>query len=185
MKQDELKTIKDRIERGRKYWERENKDKFERFRNYLKIKHYPDFKTNFDRITVPMIHSIIRTKLAAIFFRNPKYIVAPKRKINPQALTETVINQESMQVVMDYLPEELDMKTELKDSVLDYIAFGKGVVKVGFEFEMEAGSEGKLKQAYNKVKEVVTGKEDVPKILIDRFFTKRVSYPLGDFVIDP
>jgi len=171
LKKTEINIIKNRIDRGSEYWKKENKDKFDRFRRYLQIKHYADTKVQKDRITVPYIHAIIRTKLPAIFIRNPKYLVKPKGKTalngDGQDTVDTINNQPVMQALMNYMPDEIGMEDECKLAVLDYLGFGMGIVKVAYEFECEGEDDDEL------------------KILADRFYVKRIAYPKGDFIWDP
>jgi hypothetical protein len=164
-KEDTIKLVRERISRAEKYWEDENKSKFDRYRRYLRIKHWPEAFEMRDRITVPYIHAILRSKLPAVYLHNPTFNLSLKEKtgyLNP----ETTRNLKTVQSLMNYIPEEIGLESEAKSVVLDHLAFGRGVIKVGYEFEYEADP-------------------DNPKILVDRFFTKRISYPDGSFVSDP
>lgn len=188
----DVKVIANRIKRGQKYFDAENLKSYEKFRNYLKIQHYSKDKANEDRISVAMIHSLIRTKAPAIYLRNPKYLVTPKRSLTPDNVEQTLNNLENAKAAMDYIPNEIGMRAEMKIARLDYLAFGRAVVKVGFEFEMEEsqGKKGIVAQGVDKIKDLVGASHDNPaddevKILMDRFFVKRVSYPTGGFIYDP
>lgn len=186
----EIKTLKNRISRGTKFWEKENKDKFNRFRRYLQIKHYPESETKLDQITVPYIHALIRAKLPFLYYRNPEVIISPKRKITPESLDITLANIDSVRAIMEYIPNEIGMEHEIKKVVVDKLAFGRGIVKIGFEYEIEeTESKGFINQTIDKVKDFVTGNqtptEEEVKVLVDRFYVKRISYPNGFFVYDP
>ena len=186
----DISTIKNRISRGKKYWEKENKEKFDKFRRFLQIKHYPDGADNIDQITVPFIHAIIRAKLPFLYYRNPEAVVTPKRKIARDKLEQTLANIDSVRAVMEYIPIEINMEREIRKAVTDRVAFGRGIVNIGFEYEIEdPGKKGVINKTLDKVKDFVTGKEtptqEEIKILVDRFFVRRVSYPKGFFIYDP
>jgi len=155
----------------------------------LQIKHYADEKALEDRISVPYIHAIVRTKCPAIYLRNPKYLVKIKSKIDPEALKISLRNLPIMQATMNYLPDEIGMKHEMKKARLDLVGFGKAVVKVGFEFELDQEQEepqGLIQKGIKAVKNLIKPEEKPePKVMVDRFFVKRVGYPNGDFIIDP
>jgi len=163
-KQEETALIKSRIDRAVKYFNNENENKYKRFQRFLKIKHWPEGKENRDRITVPYIHSIIRTKLPSVYLKNPKWDISFKRKMDIME-PGNIKNAENVRNVMDYMPEEIGLEEEVKSTVLDTLAFGRGVVSIGFEFDYEEGEN--------------------PKILVDRFFVNRLSYPTGCFIMDP
>jgi hypothetical protein len=162
-KSKEIAVISSRISSGSKYWKDQNESKFKKYRNYLKINHYPG-DTRTDQVTVPYVHAIVRAKLPSLYFRNPKAIIKPKRKISPDSQKLIMKNIDNIKSVMEYLPEEIGMEQECKRAILDYVAFGKGVVKIGFEFEKD---------------------DENKKIMVDRFYVKRVGYPNGDFIYDP
>lgn len=162
-KSKEIAVISSRISSGSKYWKDQNESKFKKYRNYLKINHYPG-DTRTDQVTVPYVHAIVRAKLPSLYFRNPKAIIKPKRKISPDSQQLIMKNIDNIKSVMEYLPEEIGMEQECKRAILDYVAFGKGVVKIGFEFEKD---------------------DENKKIMVDRFYVKRVGYPNGDFIYDP
>lgn len=188
----DLQKIKDRIFRGQKYWKDENEAKFKRFRNYLKIKHWPNGKPSGDSITVPYIHALLRAKLPFLYYRNPQVIIEPKAKMPSKEIADlTTKNLQSVRAVMDYLPKEIGMEREIKRVVQDATGFGRGVIKIGFEFEYEGGviKPGIINRTIGKVKDFLTGQqtpteEDI-KILVDRFYCKRVSYTDGFFIYDP
>lgn len=184
----DIKVIKNRISRGTKYWEKENKNKFNRFRRFLQIKHYADGEKRLDQITVPYIHALMRAKLPSLYYRNPEVVVDPKRKVTPDKLELTLKNIDSVRAVMEYFPNEIGMEYEIKKAVIDKVAFGRGIVKIGFEYDIEE-SKGFVGKTISKVKDFVSGKqtptEDEVKVLVDRFYVKRVSYPGGFFIYDP
>jgi hypothetical protein len=186
----DIKVIKNRISRGKKYWEKENKDKFERFRRFLQIRHYPDGEQSADQITVPYIHALLRAKLPFLYYRHPEVIVTPKRKITKEAIEKTLANIDSVRSTMEYLPDEIGMEAEVKKVVTDKVAFGKGVLGIGFEYEIEEpGKKSIVNKVIDKVTDFATGKEtptqEEVKILVDRFYVKRVAYPRGFFIYDP
>lgn len=186
----DIRVVKNRISRGSKFWEKENKNKFDRFRRYLQIKHYAEDEQRLDQITVPYIHAIIRAKLPFLYYRNPEVLVSPRRKVSPNALQKTLENIDTVRSIMEYIPEEIGMEYEMKRAVEDRVAFGRGIVKIGFEYEVEGmDKKGIIQKTISKVKDFVSGKEtptqEEVKILVDRFYVKRVAYPKGHFIYDP
>lgn len=187
----ELRKIKDRIFRGQKYWKDENETKFKRFRNYLRVKHWPNGKPNNDCITVPYIHALLRAKMPFLYYRNPEIIVEPNAKMpSPEIAEITVKNIDSVRATMNYLPDEIGIEREMKRVVQDYTAFGRGVMKIGFEYEYEGGEKKKgfINSTIDKFKDMVgieTAEPEEIKILVDRFYGKRISYPDGYFIYDP
>jgi hypothetical protein len=188
----DIQIIKNRISRGRKFFENANESKYERFRNYLKINHYGDTTTYQDRVTVAYIHALLRAKLPFLYFRNPEVIAMAKRKIAPEKMQATLANIDNAQAIMDYFPDRLDIEKEVRLLVQDAYAFGRGVCKVGFEFEAEGlapKARNMVQKTLGKAKQFLSGEsqpnDEELKILVDRFYVRRVSFPKGDFIYDP
>ena len=132
MSRDEVKTWLKKIELS-KEWRKPYEAKWKRYNEYLQGIYF-DFADD-DQIAVNLVFPMVRVIIPSIYSRNPDVLVNPRKgqQFQPQA--------EAMYYYLKYLVKEIDLKEEIKLSLLDALTFGHGWVKQGYESEYEEGEE--------------------------------------------
>lgn len=91
----------------------------------------PDSERPRRRITVNKVGSIVLSMLPFMVRRRPKFLLHPRQ---PAHFVSAVLQQE----LLNWCWQEFGMQPQIKKSVLDATVLGHGIVKVGFNLEVEA-----------------------------------------------
>jgi hypothetical protein len=129
---EDVRKWQERLKISRE-WRRPHQEKWERFIGYLKNEFY-DYQPDDDEVAVNLVHPHIRVIIPAIYSKNPDVLVRGSR----EELREAA---HTLQELIRYYLRELDVKSEVKLSILDALVCGHGWIKTGYQTEFELGEE--------------------------------------------
>ena len=160
-------TIKSRLLMGEKYHRQKMEAPFRRALDQYRGDHYQNLKqaSNSSRIVINITLHVIETRVHAVAFRYPRFVITPADQIGMQT-------EPTVQAGLKYYWRIGGVQDELRRMKRDAEIYGTGIALTGWMVETEDGTivdDG----------EEVKGKE----IRQDRFFAKRI-FP-GNFLISP
>lgn len=128
LKTDDVKKWLARIELSKK-WREPQEKKWKRYKDYLQNIYYDSADMNQDNISVNLVFPMVRVIIPSIYSRNPDVMVIPRKGPAFQD------NAQAMYQFLKYIIKEIDLKTEVKLTILDAIIYGHGWCKQGYESE--------------------------------------------------
>jgi hypothetical protein len=86
----------------------------------------------YDTIRVNLAHSLIRSSVARLFYRDPRIYAEPRHA--PET-PEQELSAYLVAHLLQYLWEEIEVSEEVRRAIIDCHCFGTGIVKLGFDSE--------------------------------------------------
>jgi hypothetical protein len=135
----QVKEWQERIKLGEAF-RQPHEDKWMRFIGYMQNKFIDVMPANqADYIGVNLVHPMVKVIIPSIYSKNPDVVVVPRQEKYQQAAYD-------MQKFIRYIFREIDLKTEVKLTILDALLCGHSWIKTGFATQFEAIEEEKEKK---------------------------------------
>lgn len=151
-----LKTYKDRLTVANRKFEREAKDKIERFRRYYRGIQWGKEETLYSDKTVDnMVFSNIRTIMPAINLQNPKIFVAARKKPHRTkgGIFDTLSASAIYELLINYHWGELEIKRQTDKCLLDALLGPWGIMWMGYTAKTEKIQDGEEIEVNEIIKE--------------------------------
>lgn len=141
----EAEIVWDRIQVAKKFYEKHRKSNITYWNKLWIGKHFDSNVSPQDRISVNYTYAVLKQKLAALYYQNPKIIASHRRPQTESegAVIDNVANSRNVEMVLNWQKDEYPFKREIKKCLLDWKRSGYGVMFTGWKTDF---TEKKIKK---------------------------------------